>query len=47
MMRILYINNINEVAETYKEDMIRLGHFATVYEPSLAGGAVPLPSNLP
>ena len=45
-MRILYINNINQVAKSYGEDMAQRGHTVKVYQPSLAGGAAPLPIKL-
>lgn len=45
-MRVLYIHNINRVAETYGKILARQGHTVTLYEPSLAGGAAPLPIKL-
>ncbi len=45
-MRILYVHNINQVAETYGADLTRRGHFVKVYEPSLVGGSAPLPIKL-
>ena len=41
-MRIIYVNNLNRVAETFAEDLTRRGHSVTVYEPSLAAGSAPL-----
>ena len=45
-MRVLSIHNINRVAETYGKVLAQQGHTVTVYEPSLAGGAAPLPIKL-
>ncbi len=45
-MRILYVNNLNRVAETFGEDLARRGHSVTVYEPSLTRGSAPLPLKL-
>jgi glycosyltransferase involved in cell wall biosynthesis len=45
-MRILYINNLNQVAEVYGEEMTRRGHSVRVYEPSLTGGSALLPLKL-
>ena len=45
-MRILYVHNINQVAETYGADLTRRGQFVKVYEPSLVGGSAPLPIKL-
>ncbi|HJT55530.1 MAG TPA: glycosyltransferase family 4 protein [Ktedonobacteraceae bacterium] len=45
-MRVLYIHNINRVAETYGKILARQGHIVTVYEPGLAGGASLLPIKL-
>ena len=45
-MRILHVNNLNRVAETFGQDLARRGHSVTVYEPSLVGGSAPLPLKL-
>lgn len=45
-MRILYINNLNRVAETFGKDLVQRGHSVRVYEPSLTGGSAPLPLKL-
>jgi glycosyltransferase involved in cell wall biosynthesis len=45
-MRILYVNNLNRVAETFGKDLAQRGHSVRVYEPSLAGGSAPLPLKL-
>jgi len=45
-MRILYINNINQVAQTDKSELSRHEHTITLYEPSLRGGHAPLPIKL-
>ncbi len=45
-MRILYVHNINQVAETYGGDLAQLGHSVKVYEPSLVGGGALLPVKL-
>src|SRR5258708_12245021 len=42
-MRILYIHNINQVAQTYGEDLVRRGHSVSIFEPSLIGTSAPLP----
>ncbi len=42
-MRILYVHNINRVAETYAYELRRRGHFTELYEPSLVGGGAALP----
>jgi glycosyltransferase involved in cell wall biosynthesis len=42
-MRILYIHNINQVAQTYGEDLVRRGHSVSIFEPSLIGASAPLP----
>jgi glycosyltransferase involved in cell wall biosynthesis len=42
-MRILYVNNINQVAKIYASGLMRRGHIVTVYEPNLAGGLASLP----
>src|SRR5258708_40313685 len=46
MMRILYVNNMNQLAKSYGEDMAQRGHTVKVYQPSLAGAAAPLPIKL-
>ena len=38
-MRILYIYNINQVAETYANRLALDGHVVKVFEPNLAGGS--------
>ena len=38
-MRILYIYNINQVAETYAKRLVLDGYVAKVFEPNLAGGS--------
>jgi glycosyltransferase involved in cell wall biosynthesis len=45
-MRILYVNNLNQTAETFGKDLTRRGHTVSVYEPSLVGGLAPLPLKL-
>jgi len=45
-MRILQMNNINEIASIYANDLVRRGHAVTVYEPNLRGGLAPLPVKL-
>ncbi len=45
-MRILYVNNINEVAKMYGNGLTERNHTVTLYEPSLAGGLAPLPIKL-
>lgn len=45
-MRILYIHGINQVAETYGKYLASRGHFFSLYEPKLSGGAGPLPIKL-
>lgn len=42
-MRILYVHNINQVAEVYTRELHRRGHFTELYEPSLSGASAPLP----
>ncbi len=45
-MRVLHVNNINHVAETYARELVRRGHTAAVYEPNLRGGFASLPIKL-
>jgi glycosyltransferase involved in cell wall biosynthesis len=45
-MRILYVHNINRVAEIYGSNLAQCGHTVTVYEPSLVGGNASLPTKL-
>src|SRR5260370_36632265 len=42
-MRILYVHNINRVAETYATELARGGHTMKLYEPDLRGGHASLP----
>jgi len=42
-MRILNVNNINQVAEICGDELMRRGHAVKLYEPSLVGGLAPLP----
>src|SRR6266487_6465810 len=46
IMRILNVNNVNQVAELFGSDLTRRGHSVTLYEPSLVGGLAPLPIKL-
>ncbi|GAC1349282.1 MAG: hypothetical protein NVSMB27_20930 [Ktedonobacteraceae bacterium] len=45
-MRILHVNDLNEVAKIYANQLGQRGHTVTVYEPSLRGGFAPLPIKL-
>jgi glycosyltransferase involved in cell wall biosynthesis len=36
-MRILYVRNINQIAEIYAQELTRRHHFTKVYEPNLTG----------
>jgi glycosyltransferase involved in cell wall biosynthesis len=45
-MRILHVNNINQVAKIYASELTRRGHIVSVYEPSLSGGSAALPIKL-
>lgn len=45
-MRILYVNNINQVAEVYTHELHRRGHCTELFQPSLIGGFAPLPIKL-
>jgi len=45
-MRILHVNNINQVARIYADELAIRGHTVAVYEPSLRGGFAPLPVKL-
>lgn len=42
-MRILYVRNINQVAQTYATELTRLNHQVKLYEPELTGDNAPLP----
>ena len=42
MMRILYIYNINQVAQTYGDGLALDGYTVQIFEPSLAGGSASL-----
>src|SRR5579864_8250151 len=42
-VRILYMHNINRVAETYANELRRRGHTTELFDPSLVGGGAPLP----
>lgn len=45
-MRILYVHNINRVAETYASELARGSHVTQIYEPDLRGGSAWLPLKL-
>ena len=45
-MRILYIYNINQVAQTYGDKLALDGYTVQIFEPSLAGGSAILPVKL-
>lgn len=45
-MRILYVHNINRVAEIYAAEMERGGHTIKLYEPDVRGGNARLPVKL-
>lgn len=45
-MRILQVNQINEVAETFGKELMRRGHVVSLYKPNLEGGLAPLPIKL-
>lgn len=45
-MRILYVNNINRVAESYATELTRHGHTIQLYQPDLRGGNEWLPMKL-
>src|SRR5450755_2622883 len=45
-MRILHVNNLNQVAKIYESELTRRGHSVEVYEPSFSGGLSPLPIKL-
>src|SRR5258708_29514900 len=45
-MRILSIYNLNQVAGTYREDLMRRGHSVDIFEPNLDGAAASLPVKL-
>lgn len=45
-MRILYVHNINHVAETYATELVHNDHSIQLYEPDLRGGNACLPLKL-
>ncbi len=45
-MRILYVNNINRIAETHGGNLTRHGHKVKIFKPSLVGGNAFLPAKL-
>src|SRR5689334_14771279 len=45
-MRILQVNNINQLATIYGSALTRRGHSVTLYEPCFRGGQAPLPIKL-
>jgi len=45
-MRVLYIYNINQVAEAYGNRLASHGYTVKIFEPSLAGGSASLPVKL-
>lgn len=45
-MRILYVNNMNQLAKTYGKALVQRGHSVKVYEPSFVGASAPLPIKL-
>lgn len=45
-MRILYVRNINQVAQTFAAELTRLNHSVKLYEPNLIGDGAPLPIKL-
>lgn len=45
-MRILQVNQINQVAETFGKELMRRGHVVSLYKPNLEGGLAPLPIKL-
>ncbi|HEX9069598.1 MAG TPA: glycosyltransferase family 4 protein [Ktedonobacterales bacterium] len=42
-MRILHVETLNQVAESYIRGLDRLGHTSTIFRPSLVGAGRPLP----
>jgi glycosyltransferase involved in cell wall biosynthesis len=45
-LRILYVNNINQVAEVFAHELQRRGHSTELFQPSLLGGFAPMPIKL-
>ena len=45
-MRILHVNDINQVASMYTSELAKRCHSVAVYEPSIKGGLAPLPVKL-
>lgn len=45
-MRILYVHNINQVAEVHAHELTRRNHVVKIYEPNLTGGLASLPIKL-
>ncbi len=45
-MRILYVRNINQVAQTFTAELIKHEHSVKLYEPNLAGDGASLPVKL-
>jgi glycosyltransferase involved in cell wall biosynthesis len=45
-VRILYVNNINQVAEAYAGEFARRGHSTALYQPALTGSGAALPAKL-
>jgi glycosyltransferase involved in cell wall biosynthesis len=45
-MRILHVNNMNQVAQIYGSGLSQRGHAVTIYEPSFVGAHAPLPLKL-
>jgi glycosyltransferase involved in cell wall biosynthesis len=45
-MRILYVRNINQVAQTFATELTKHDHSVKLYEPNLAGDRAPLPVKL-
>ncbi len=41
-MRVLYIRNINQIAEIHAQELARRNHNTRIYEPNLSGGLAPL-----
>lgn len=45
-MRLLYIHNINQVAQMYSSELTRRGHVVTLYEPDMTASDAALPLKL-
>jgi glycosyltransferase involved in cell wall biosynthesis len=45
-VRILHVNDLNQVASTYASALEEHGHSVSIYRPSLAGAGAPLPLKL-